>query len=814
MSIQIFGLRPYFNETKKNLDLKEKLFPVKAKTVESLFTNIDKIVEEIPEGERYNLFWTAAHCKPGTRVLLEQDILPFDIDDIDTSKLESYVEPISQALSIHPEKCPIVFTGNGIQFIVGLKNKITSEEFFQKNRGAYKKLCEKVDRALEEKGLPGKADPSVFSAARLLRLPLTKNVKPMKYTDMTLLEKHDLKDQRVTTKSATLYTNKLNGSGFELEAHYEPEVIKAETKEKKLVKATYGKPDVAAILEGCNFLKWCQENQNLASEPEWYAALGVTAFFGDNQEATHKISSEYKLYTPEETNIKSEQVQASQRGPTTCAHIKGLWRGKCSECSHHGKIVTPFHIKGKDFIATAECGFTTFEFDPETNKITKLKRHHEDLSKFFSQTRKYKYVGDIDRHELYNGTHWVSTSLSYLRAYAHRNFIPKPDRHLEPQEYANFMMREHFESIDFVKSGSPEGYLNLKNGVLNLVTGKLQPHSPDFRFRYLLKYDYDPKAECPMWEHMLKTITSSAPHLMETLEEYFGYAIVGGRYKYRKALVLSGAGNNGKSTLISALKKVFGIENISSASIEEIKVDKFKAAELDGKLLSLSNEQGPDVFTDSNIFKALTGDDTVNVQRKFENPFDMDNRAKLIMSFNELPYLGDTTYGMLRRFLIIPMNEDILPNHPMWIKDIDQKLALEKAGILNRLLEAYRRLEARGGFLEIEESKALVKEMSRDSDSVLDWFETYVDITGDEEEKFFLGFAFEHFKEEIEFGKSRGQLGFKSFSKRIRKIAISKGLRISPIRIGNKAGPMGITGAKINIDKTYSSIYNKNSANY
>ena len=48
--------------------------------------------------------------------------------------------------------------------------------------------------------------------------------------------------------------------------------------------------------------------------------------------------------------------------------------------------------------------------------------------------------------------------------------------------------------------------INLANGVLNLQTMKLEPHSPDWRSPMQIPVRYDPGASCPKWDQFLSQV--------------------------------------------------------------------------------------------------------------------------------------------------------------------------------------------------------------------------------------------------------------------------------------------------------------------
>ena len=84
MAIQILGLRDY--EVHGKIKKKEDFFYKKwrAESVPDLFNRLDEYMKKIPQEERVNLYYTAASCvEDRGRRLERQEVIPFDVDDID-----------------------------------------------------------------------------------------------------------------------------------------------------------------------------------------------------------------------------------------------------------------------------------------------------------------------------------------------------------------------------------------------------------------------------------------------------------------------------------------------------------------------------------------------------------------------------------------------------------------------------------------------------------------------------------------------------------------------------------------------------------
>ena len=138
-----------------------------------------------------------------------------------------------------------------------------------------------------------------------------------------------------------------------------------------------------------------------------------------------------------------------------------------------------------------------------------------------------------------------------------------------------------------------------------------------------------------------------------------GYIVRGGDYCFHKALWLGGVGRNGKSTFVDVLKMLIGQGNYSVISIKALMADRFSSGELDGKLANFSEETSAHELRDSGTFKNLTGDGEISGQKKFGNLYQYRNKAKLVMTYNQIPNLSDLSRGMMSRPLIVPFKKII-----------------------------------------------------------------------------------------------------------------------------------------------------------
>lgn len=342
------------------------------------------------------------------------------------------------------------------------------------------------------------------------------------------------------------------------------------------------------------------------------------------------------------------------------------------------------------------------------------KIRYYDLVKHFEKEKPYKTIKGERVTYVYDKTHYKLITQDEIFEYVIKNTFDsnRNDRNevFSIIAASNLTERKWFDDSTFKK-------INFKNGVLDLKTKELFPHSMSYGFFYCLPYDYDPNAVCPTFDQHLKDITCDDEELQNILLEFMGYAISNDEPWAQKALILTGEGNNGKSTFVKTLYNLVG-----PGSYSDIKIDQFgnqqNLANIEGKLFNISDET-PEKLYKSNHFKNITAGGNETIKRLYVQPYSIKVRAKLIVLCNDLPQSKDTTHGFFRRLLIVPFDRIFTA------KDedpfISQKLESELSGILNRILARYEILLKNKRFLESARVKASVKDYMESNDPIRDW---------------------------------------------------------------------------------------------
>lgn len=201
--------------------------------------------------------------------------------------------------------------------------------------------------------------------------------------------------------------------------------------------------------------------------------------------------------------------------------------------------------------------------------------------------------------------------------------------------------------------------INTSNGMYNVLDDTLTEHTPDILSTIQLNVKYDKTADCPKFKQFLKESMEGDMEQVALIQEILGYFLVPVT-KAQKCFLIVGAAAAGKSVLLRVLEEVLlGKENVSNVSWQALN-ERFKPAELRGKLGNIFADLPTKNIDDNGIFKALVGEDYLTVEKKGKDPFSFQSHARLLFSCNSIPKnYGDKSDGFYRRLIIIRFNHTV-----------------------------------------------------------------------------------------------------------------------------------------------------------
>src|SRR5262249_46701770 len=255
------------------------------------------------------------------------------------------------------------------------------------------------------------------------------------------------------------------------------------------------------------------------------------------------------------------------------------------------------------------------------------------------------------------------------------------------------------------------------NGLLDVTSRQLYPHTPQFFNLHAVPFAYDPAAGEPKhWFAFLDSVwpppsdTTTTHPAQDLLQEWFGY-VLSGRTDFQKMLLLNGPTRGGRGTIGRVLTGLLGKENVAGLKLDDLGED-FGMAHLIGKPLAIIGDERFSGKKMSEVVSALlmiTGEDVIAVNRKRRERWNGKLPTRLMLLSNELQKLSDASAAIVGRILVLRMTKSWLGQEDIGLLD---RLLGELPGILNWSLEGLRWLTANGRFTGDPEAAEIVAQLT------------------------------------------------------------------------------------------------------
>jgi putative DNA primase/helicase len=239
--------------------------------------------------------------------------------------------------------------------------------------------------------------------------------------------------------------------------------------------------------------------------------------------------------------------------------------------------------------------------------------------------------------------------------------------------------------------------LNVANGTIDLRTGELGPHRREDLISNIVQIEFDPEAECELWDAFLWRAADHNDELYLYLRRFVGYLLVGDTSD-QSLHFLYGLGANGKSVFCEVLMRLLG-EYAVAVSPDLIMLKRHggipnDVARLRGVRAALMNETSQGARFDEAKLKDLTGGDTLTARFLHQEFFDFRPTHRIVIRGNHKPAIAGTDEGIWRRLRLVPFTVTI----PEDERDhqLLSKLEAELPGILNWALMGCREWQDKG----------------------------------------------------------------------------------------------------------------------
>ena len=308
-------------------------------------------------------------------------------------------------------------------------------------------------------------------------------------------------------------------------------------------------------------------------------------------------------------------------------------------------------------------------------------------------------------------------------------------------EYIEAAMIKHIPNLSRSKRQEVLAYLELlvnkesgvadanliafANGVLNVVDESFSDFSPEYIITNKIPHNYVPDASSGLLDSVMKKLACQDDAVYSLLYQSIGYCLYR-RNELRKSFFLLGEKRNGKSTFLDMVGTLLGEENTANLDLCEIG-DRFRTAELTGKLANIGDDINDEWISNTAIFKKVVSGDTVTVERKGKDPYKLRSFAKFFFSANSLPRLGrgKDSAAVLDRLVIIPFDAKFSKTDPDYDPFIKYKLRDESVmeALIAKAVPALREVLADQEFTVCDKTKRNLEDFEKSNNPITEFFE-------------------------------------------------------------------------------------------
>lgn len=195
--------------------------------------------------------------------------------------------------------------------------------------------------------------------------------------------------------------------------------------------------------------------------------------------------------------------------------------------------------------------------------------------------------------------------------------------------------------------------LNVGNGVVNLLTGTLQPHDPELLLTKVTAVDFHPDAQSDDWTTALNVLP---PEVMDYLHVRLGQACTGHTPPDDVLAVLVGGGSNGKTMLMGAVQLTLGEHAILVSDrvlLANPDAHPTELMELRGARLALIEETPEARSLDVARLKKVVGTPTITARKIKQDSVTYTASHSLFLTSNYRPIVAESDHGTWRRLSLV-----------------------------------------------------------------------------------------------------------------------------------------------------------------
>lgn len=272
----------------------------------------------------------------------------------------------------------------------------------------------------------------------------------------------------------------------------------------------------------------------------------------------------------------------------------------------------------------------------------------------------------------------------------------------------------------------PEDIIIFRNGLLNLQTMELIPHSADFFVTTTPDYDYDPGATCPRFKKFLGQVLDTSFH--PTLQEWMGYLLTTAT-NHHAIMQLIGASGGGKGTILRVAERMVGHSNTGSTTMDDLAKDTGLEGLENVRLIAIPEAKDARDNRANVLARLLSisGGDALPINRKNKTRLRRPIPGKIMLAANEFLSMLDNHDALKRRSLVLVFERSFAAAPD---RHLDSKLAAELPGIANWAIRGLKRLQREGRFSVGTAGLEAVEKLALAGSPIKRFIRDHINVTG------------------------------------------------------------------------------------
>jgi P4 family phage/plasmid primase-like protien len=276
-------------------------------------------------------------------------------------------------------------------------------------------------------------------------------------------------------------------------------------------------------------------------------------------------------------------------------------------------------------------------------------------------------------------------------------------------------------TIPIEQTNQQPNLINCTNGMLNINTLELVPHSQEFKSLAQIPVVFNPDVDTTQIDRFLMDVLT--PDTIPVFWEFVGSAFITNHYWPKYFMTLVGKRDSGKSKVAELLTRFYGLVNIKAIPFQALADNRFALVSLFGKLANIFDDLNENEAQNTGQIKALTGDAFIGGEQKFGGYVEFKNVARLIFTANHFPPVKSPDDAFFSRALLIHC-PNTFTNETADSTIVDKLTTPDNlSAILSRAVQGVQRLTQRG-YLQLSPSiETMQAEYRFSADTVLGFYE-------------------------------------------------------------------------------------------